>query len=202
MRPDLHASRFKDIDMNQLASPSQLRMSFLRWALFVVPAIMFVGFLSGAVSGSGEENGWFAELIKPDAQPPGWVFGVVWTALYFMIAVAFSMVLHARGARSRGLAIGLFLAQFLLNLSWSPIFFGRHQVTTAFYLILVILVLAIATTMVFGRIRKAAAWLMVPYLVWISFASILNFQIDRLNPDAEDLYVPAASSQIGNNGVN
>jgi translocator protein len=188
--------------MNQLASPSQLRMSFLRWALFVVPAIMFVGFLSGAVSGSSEENGWFAELIKPDAQPPGWVFGVVWSVLYFMIAVAFSMILHARGARSRGLAIGLFLAQFLLNLSWSPIFFGRHQVTTALYLILVILALAIATTMVFGRIRKAAAWLMVPYLVWLSFASILNFQIDRLNPDAEDLYVPAASSQIGNIGVN
>lgn len=188
--------------MNQLASPSQLRMSFLRWALFVVPAIMFVGFLSGAVSGSGEENAWFAELIKPDAQPPGWVFGVAWTVLYFMIAIAFSMVLHARGARSRGLAIGLFLAQFVLNLIWSPIFFGRHQVTTAFYLILLILVLAIATTMVFGRIRKAAAWLMVPYLAWLSFASILNFQIDKLNPDAEDLYVPAASSQVGSIGAN
>jgi translocator protein len=184
--------------MNQLASPSQLRMSFLRWALFVVPAIMFLGFLSGAVSGSGDENSWFAELIKPDAQPPGWVFGATWTALYLMIAFAFSMILHARGARSRGLAIGLFMAQFLLNLSWSPIFFGRHQVTMAFYLILLILVLAIATTIVFGRIRKAAAWLMVPYLVWLSFASILNFQIDRLNPDAEGLYVPAARSQIGN----
>ncbi len=184
--------------MNQLASPSQLRMSFLRWALFVVPAIMFLGFLSGAVSGSGDENSWFAELIKPDAQPPGWVFGAMWTALYLMIAFAFSMILHARGARSRGLAIGLFMAQFLLNLSWSPIFFGRHQVTMAFYLILLILVLAIATTVVFGRVRKAAAWLMVPYLVWLSFASILNFQIDRLNPDAEGLYVPAASSQIGN----
>jgi translocator protein len=188
----------RELKMNQLASPSQLRMSFLRWALFVVPAIMFLGFLSGAVSGSGEENSWFAELIKPDAQPPGWVFGFVWTALYFMIGIAFSMVLHARGARSRGLAIGLFLGQFLLNLSWSPIFFGRHQVTTAFYLLLLILVLAIATTVVFGRIRKAAAWLMVPYLVWLSFASILAFQIDRLNPDAEGLYVPAASSQIGN----
>ncbi len=184
--------------MNQLASPSQLRMSFVRWALFVVPAIMFLGFLSGAISGSGEENSWFAELVKPDAQPPGWVFGVVWSVLYFMIAIAFAMVLHARGARSRGVAIGLFLSQFVLNLAWSPIFFGQHKVTMAFYLILAILVLAIATTVVFGRIRKAAAWLMVPYLVWLSFASILNFQIDRLNPDAENLYVPATSSQIGN----
>jgi translocator protein len=183
--------------MNQLASSSQLRMSFIRWALFVVPAIMFLGFLSGVVSGSGEENSWYAELVKPDAQPPGWIFPVAWTALYLMMGIAFSMVLHARGASARGLAIGLFLAQFLLNLAWSPIFFGRHQVTTAFYLIILILVLAIATTVIFGRVRKAAAWLMVPYLAWLSFATILNYQIDRLNPDAENLYVPAASSQIG-----
>ena len=166
--------------------------------MFVVPAIMFAGFLSSAVSGSGEENSWFAELIKPDAQPPGWVFGAARSVLYFMIAIAFSMILHARGARARGLAIGLFMAQLLLNLSWAPIFFGKHQVTTASYLIVFILALAIAATVVFGRVRKAAAWLMVPYLVWLSFASILNFQIDRLNPDAEGLYVPAASSQISN----
>ncbi|MGB5077809.1 MAG: TspO/MBR family protein [Sphingorhabdus sp.] len=184
--------------MNQLASASQLRMSFLRWALFVVPGIMFLGFLSGAVSGSGEENSWFATLIKPEAQPPGWVFGVTWSVLYLLIGVAFSMILHARRANGRGLAIGLFLAQLLLNLSWSPLFFGQHKVTVAFYLILVILVLAIATTFAFGRIRKAAAWMMVPYLVWLSFASILNYQIDQLNPDAESLYVPAANTQIRN----
>ena len=184
--------------MNQLASASQLRMSYLRWALFVVPAILFLGFLSGAVSGSGEDNSWFATLIKPEAQPPGWVFGVTWSGLYFLVGVAFSMILHARGANGRGLAIGLFLSQLVLNLLWSPLFFGQHKVTTAFYLILVILALAIASTFAFARIRKAAAWLMVPYLVWLSFASILNFQIDQLNPDAESLYVPAATTQIGN----
>ena len=68
--------------MSQLASPSQLRMSLLRWALFVVPTIMLLGFLSGTVSGSGEQNSWFAELVKPEAQPPGWAFGVVWPILY------------------------------------------------------------------------------------------------------------------------
>jgi translocator protein len=186
--------------MNQLASASQLRMSLLRWALFVVPTIMFFGFLSGTVSGSGDENSWFATLIKPEAQPPGWVFGVVWPVLYFMTGLAFAMILHARGANGRGIAIGLFLSQLLLNYFWSPLFFGQHKVTTAFYLILVILLLAVATTFAFGRVRKAAAWLMVPYLAWLSFASILNFQIDKLNPDAESLYVPAATSQIGNGG--
>ncbi|MEP7349677.1 MAG: TspO/MBR family protein [Sphingorhabdus sp.] len=186
--------------MNQLASATQLRMSLLRWALFVIPAVMFLGFLSSAISGAGTDNRWFAELVKPEVQPPGWVFGIVWPILYFMTGLAFAMVIHARGARYRGLGIGLFLVQLVLNLGWSPIFFGRHQVTTALFLILAILLLAIATTLIFGRVRKAAAWLMVPYLVWLSFAAILNFQIDRLNPDAESLYVPAASTQIGNGG--
>lgn len=183
--------------MNQLASPSQLRMSFVRWVLFVVPTIMFLGFLSGTMSGSTAENAWYQTLIKPDIQPPGWVFGVVWPTLYFMLGLAFAMVLHARGARHRNMAIGLFLSQFVINLTWSPIFFGAHQVTTAFFIIVAMLGLAIATTFAFARVRKAAAWLMVPYLVWISFASILNFKIDQLNPDAESLYVPAATSQIG-----
>ena len=180
--------------MNQLASPSQLRMSLVRWALFVMPVILLLGFLSGAVAGSGEDNRWFAELVKPAAQPPGWMFGVAWTILYLMIGLAFAMILHARGARQRGLAIGLFLGQYVLNLAWSPIFFGQHEVTTAFYLITIIFMLALLTTFVFGRIRKAAAWLMVPYLAWLSFASILNYQIDQLNPDAESLYVPAAQT--------
>jgi benzodiazapine receptor len=186
--------------MNQIASASQLRMSLLRWALFVIPIIMFLGFLSGTVSGSTAENAWYQTLIKPDIQPPGWVFGVVWPTLYFLMGLAFAMVLHARGARDRSLAIFLFLSQFAINLTWSPIFFGQHKVTTAFFIIIAMLGLAVATTSVFARVRKAAAWLMVPYLVWISFASILNFQIDKLNPDAESLYVPAASSQIGNGG--
>ena len=186
--------------MNQLASPSQLRMSLVRWALFVIPVIMFLGFFSGTVSGSTEENIWYQTLIKPGAQPPGWVFGVVWPTLYFLIGLAFAMVLHARGARHRNSAIVLFLAQFVINLTWSPTFFGAHKVTTAFFIVLAMLGVAIATTFAFAQVRKAAAWLMVPYLVWISFASILNFQIDRLNPDAESLYVPAATSQIGSGG--
>ena len=186
--------------MKQIASASQLRMSLLRWALFVIPLTMFLGFLSGTMSGSTADNAWYQALIKPAIQPPGWVFGVVWPTLYLLMGLAFSMVLHARGARVRHVAIGLFLLQFVLNLSWSPLFFGQHEVTAAFFIILVMLGIAIAATFAFARVRKAAAWLMVPYLVWISFASILNFQIDRLNPDAESLYVPATSSQISNGG--
>lgn len=183
--------------MSQLASASQLRMSLLRWALFVIPAVMFLGFLSGAVSGSNGDSGWYQALMKPKLQPPSWAFPVAWTTLYFLMGLAFAMVLHARGARYRGLAIALFIVQFAINLSWSPVFFGQHKVSTAFFIILAMIVAAVAATIVFGRVRKAAAWLMVPYLIWITFAAGLNFEIDRLNPDAESLYVPAANSQIG-----
>lgn len=183
--------------MSQLASASQLRMSFVRWALVIVPAIMLLGFLSGTVSGSGEDNAWFAELVKPEAQPPGWLFGVVWPILYLLMGIALAIILNARGARLRGLAVGLFVVQLALNLFWSPLFFGRHEVSAALYLLVAIWIAALVTTVVFGRIRALAAWLMVPYLAWLSFAAILNYQIDQLNPDAERLYVPAASSEIG-----
>jgi translocator protein len=173
-------------------------MSLVRWALFIIPLTMLLGFLSSSIAGSGEENRWYQELVKPDAQPPGWLFGVVWPILYFMTGLALAIVLNARGAPQRLLGVGLFVGQFALNLMWSPLFFGRHQVTSAFYLILAIFAVALATTFVFGRVRKSAAWLMVPYLAWLSFAAILNYQIDQLNPEAERLYVPAVSGDIGN----
>ena len=183
--------------MNQFTPSSPPRMSLLRLALFVIPTIMFLGFLSGTMSGSTAENAWYQTLLKPQIQPPGWVFGVVWPTLYLMMGLALAMVLNARGSLYQTPAVALFAAQFLINLTWSPIFFGAHQVTAAFFIILVMLGIAIATTFAFARVRKAAAWLMVPYLVWISFAAILNFQIDQLNPNAESLYVPAVTSQIG-----
>lgn len=182
--------------MNQIASQGQLRLAFVRWALVTVPAIEFLGFVSGYLSGSGYENRWFAALAKPEIVPPGWVFGTVWPILYLLMGFALAVVLHARGARGRGIAITLFLVQLACNLIWSPLFFGAHEATLAFYLILVILVLATVTTVLFGRIRPLAAWLMVPYLCWLGFASGLAYEIDRMNPGAENLVPPAVSTQI------
>jgi tryptophan-rich sensory protein len=107
------------------------------------------------------------------------------------------MILHARGARGRGFALALFFVQLIANFAWSPLFFGMHQVTAALYLVIFILMVTIATTFAFAPIRKAAAWLLVPYMIWLSFATILNFQIDQRNPDAETLVPAAATSQIG-----
>src|SRR3546814_14593249 len=84
------------------------------------------------------------------------------TILYVLEGVALAIILHARGARGRGLAIALFVAQFVLSLAWTPVFFGAHRVVLALAIIAAMIVLAIAATLMFGRIRRAAAWLMVP----------------------------------------
>jgi translocator protein len=182
--------------MSEIASASQLRMSYVRWALVTVPAVVFLGFFSGRILGGADDNPWFDALVKPAIQPPGWLFGVAWAVLYVLLGLALAVVLNARGNRFRGYALALFAVQLTLNLSWSPLFFGAHQVLAAFALIVVILTFAIATTIAFGRVRSTAAWLMVPYLVWLSFASILNWQIHVLNPDAEALVVGSSRTQI------
>lgn len=182
--------------MNEIASPGQLRMSFVRWALVTVPLIVGLGTLMGRLSNSGYGNAWFDALVVPDIMPPGWLFGVTWAILYTMQALALALVLNARSAPGRGVAIAAFLVQLIANYCWSPLFFGMHQITAAFWLILAILAGAIVTTLMFGRIRTAAAWLMVPYMAWLSFASILNYQFDVANPNAETLAPPAASANI------
>jgi len=182
--------------MNEIASPGQLRLAYLRWALVTVPAIVFLGFLSGRFANSGYQNRWFAALEKPALMPPGAAFGIVWTILYILMGLALAIVLHARGARLRGLAITLFLVQLALNLLWSPLFFRAHQVGNALVLILAILLTATATAALFQRIRRAAGLLMLPYLLWLCFAAYLNFEVGRLNPDAETLVAPALRTQI------
>jgi benzodiazapine receptor len=182
--------------MNEIASPLQLRMSFLRWSLFFVPLILLLGFGAGEIAGAGADNRWFMALDKPNAQPPGWVFGVTWSIMYVLIGLAFTLIFCARGARLRAIALSLFTVHLALNLFWTPYFFGMHEVTNAFYLLVAIFILAFITTLVFGRIRALAAWLMVPYLAWLCFATILNKQFDELNPDAENLVVPSGSQTI------
>lgn len=171
-------------------------MSFFRWALFCVSFILLLGVGSGIVSNSGYANNWFASLAKPAITPPGWTFGAAWTALYILLGLALAIVITARGAPGRGLAIAIFLVQLVLNFLWSPLFFAAHEVTLAFYLILLILGLAIAATLLFARVRTVAAVLLLPYLAWLCFAGYLSFAIDRANPDAEVLVAPAISTQI------
>lgn len=182
--------------MNEIASPGQLRLAYLRWALVTVPVIVGFGFLSGKAANSGFGNRWFDALEKPALMPPGWAFGLAWTILYVLMALAFAMILHARGARGRGLAIALFLVQLALNLSWSPLFFRAHQVGQALALIAVLIPVVALTAFLFGRIRRVAGLMLIPYLLWLMFATFLNYEILRLNPGASALVAPALRTQI------
>ena len=169
--------------MNRLASPAQLRASLLRWSLFIVPAVMLLGFLSGQLAGSTADSAWFTGLEKPAIYPPAATFGIVWTILYFMMGLAFAMVCAAWGARSRGLAIVAFIVQLALNLAWSPVFFAMHEMQLALYILIALDVAVIVTVILFFRVRRAAGLLMLPYLAWILFATVLNWQFIQLNPD-------------------
>lgn len=182
--------------MSEIASKMQLRMSFARWAIVTIPLFVLLGGLSGVLSNSGLANHWYAQLSKPDIMPPGWTFGVIWTILYALMGLAVAAILDARGARGRALALGIFTAQFVLNLLWSPLFFGAHQAHFAVFLLAIILVAAVATTFAFAPIRRNAAWLMVPYLAWLCIALALAYQIDHLNPNAAHLGTVAGTAHI------
>lgn len=171
--------------MTALASRGQLRASFVRWALFTVPACMLLGYLSGALSQSGAENPWFAALEKPAIFPPPMWFGIVWTVLYAMMGFALALVCAAWGARGRTAAIVLFAVQFAVNLAWSPTFFGAHQIAAGLAVIVLLDVLVVATIALFWRVRRLAGVLLLPYLAWILFATLLNYEFLRLNPQAD-----------------
>ena len=154
-------------------------------ALLTVPAIVGVGFAMGFVSNSGFGNGWYAHLAKPSCQPPGWVFGAVWTTLYTMMGIALAVVLRAPPSAERTRGLALFGVQLLLNFAWSPIFFGAHAIDPALLVILATNALVTAMIISFWRIRPLAGALLLPYLAWLCLASALNWEIGRLNPGAD-----------------
>ena len=170
--------------MNRLASPGQLRASLIRWALFLVPLVMLLGFLSGQLAGSGETNAWFAELEKPAIYPPAATFGIVWSVLYVMMGIAFAAVCSAFGSRLRTPAIIAFMAQLFLNLLWSPMFFMWHQIGIALAVLVLLCVVLVITIYLFWQVRRWAGLMLLPYLAWVLFASVLNAQFLQANPDA------------------
>jgi len=182
--------------MTELASPKQLRTAYLRWVLICVPSILLLGTISGKIANSGYGNPWFDALNKPALMPPGWAFGVAWSILYVLMGLALALILNARGAKGRGIAITLFLLQLALNLSWSPVFFAMHRIMLAFGIIVAILLWASATAALFGKIRPLAGILMIPYLTWLLFAAVLNWQIHELNPRGVTVIQSVGDTQI------
>ncbi len=155
-------------------TPSRRLLALAGWILLCFAAASLGGFF-----GPGE---WYASLKKPMWNPPGWIFGPVWSALYTMMAVAAWLVWQQGGfAAWRGPLLAFFV-QLVLNAAWTPLFFGLHWPGAAL-LEIILLWLAIAWTIAaFWRVHRTAAWLLVPYLAWVSFAAVLNGALWRLNP--------------------
>ncbi len=125
-------------------------------------------------------SAWYSTLNKPVLNPPDWIFGPVWTTLYLLMGISLWLVWKSNSTEKKK-AIWLFLVQLVLNAIWSPIFFGSHLIGNALAVIILLWAAIVLTILIFKKISKLAAWLLVPYVLWVSFATYLNFAIWILN---------------------
>jgi tryptophan-rich sensory protein len=135
----------------------------------------------GSIFTASSVKGWYLTLEKPTLNPPGWVFGPVWTTLFLLMGVALYLIWTKEGAGSKKLAFWIFGVQLALNVLWSLIFFGAHRPDLALAEIFVLWLMILANIFVFYRVSKLAGLLLVPYLAWVSFAIYLNYSLWRLN---------------------
>lgn len=153
-----------------------MKESQLFKVLIAVVICLFLGFLSGYSTVTSVES-WYGTINKPSFNPPNWIFGPVWSVLYVFIGIVFGRSWHK--SDHRGLT--LMAAQFFINLIWSPIFFGLQQPGFAL-IVIVILVLLIAACIRHYLISdRPSAFLLIPYMMWVSFATVLNGAIFYLN---------------------
>jgi tryptophan-rich sensory protein len=143
---------------------------------------LIVGSLGSLVTITGPAS-WYTLLVKPAFQPPNWVFGPVWTLLFILMGIALYLVWECGTEKPAvRLAILVFGVQFLLNFLWSFLFFGLQSPLLGLLDIIVLWWLILATIVTFYRVRKSAAYLLIPYIAWVSFAMILNGAVYILNP--------------------
>jgi len=144
----------------------------------VLVGFILVTFLAPLAGFAARPDAWYAALAKPPWNPPAWIFGPVWTFLYFTIAIA-AWGVWKRAGLCR--AHAGWLAQLALNAAWTPVFFGAHAPGPALVVIAALWVAIVATIAAFAKVERWTAWLLAPYLGWVSFATALNFTIWRLN---------------------
>lgn len=145
---------------------------------------LIVSFIAAAIGGAAsiKAGTFYTQLARPDWAPPPSVFGPVWTVLYALMGIAAWQVWRVGGFRAAGFALTLFLLQLALNALWTWLFFGWHRGALAFADILLLWTLIVGTLIAFWRISPLAGALLVPYLLWVSFASALSYAVWQLNP--------------------
>lgn len=161
-------------------------MKFTSTDVLKLALCLFVCFLPGIIGGlftAKSVGTWYPTLVKPSFTPPGWVFGPVWTLLYTLMGISLFLIWRAAaGGADARLAVGVFLAQLVLNGLWSVVFFGSHSLVGGLYIIVPLWLLVLASIFLFWRLSPWAGGLLIPYLVWGSLATALNYSIWRLNP--------------------
>jgi translocator protein len=154
-------------------------------ALFIFVGVAFAAGASGALFSpamSPSSAAWYASLAKPAWTPPDRWFGPVWTALYLSMGIAVWLIWRERYHRARNAALAAYAVQLLLNALWVPVFFGARNIGAGLFLCVALWLSLAWTAREFAAVRAAAAWLLLPYLGWISLAALLNLHIWRLNP--------------------
>jgi len=142
---------------------------------------LVTGFV-GSIFTSQEISGWYTSIRKPLWNPPNAIFGPVWTILYILMGISLFLVWKSRHTSGKkNIAYLLFAVQLLLNFLWSFIFFRLHRIDLALLEILMLWISILGTIIAFSQLSKTAAWLLVPYISWVSFASFLNYHIWILN---------------------
>jgi tryptophan-rich sensory protein len=131
---------------------------------------------------AGPDSPWFQALEKPAIYPPGWVFGVVWTTLFTLLGIALALVwLAGTDRRPVRIALALFAVQMVFNVAWTPAFFALEDLLLGLVVIVSLWPLVVATAVAFARVDRRAGLLLVPYLLWVTFAAFLNYQFVVVN---------------------
>ena len=149
-----------------------------RWAWPLIGALLCLGLgTASGLSTVGSGDSWYQELMKPPGTPPGWVFGPVWSVLYLMMGTALGRLVSRRSWQ----VVWVFAMQMVLNLVWTPVFFGMHQIAAALAVICALWFGVLATILLAHKKDRVSAWLLLPYLAWVSYATYLNAGLFWLN---------------------
>lgn len=135
----------------------------------------------GSFFTSSSVDSWYSQLEKPWFNPPNWMFGPVWLLLYTLMGIALYLIYQKRKKKLAKFALGLFFIHLAINASWSIVFFGMQEIFASFVMIIILWVMIVYLIMLFLKINKHAAWLFLPYLLWVSFAAVLNASLYFLN---------------------
>ena len=156
---------------------NMLKNKFISFTLFFI--ITFSASFIGRMATISLKEPWYSQLIKSDYNPPDWVFAPVWTTLYLMMTLAIWFYWHSKNREMN--TVYIYLIHIVFNTTWSIVFFGLHQILIALIVLMILVILIVILIFRFKRVNKVSTYLMIPYLLWSSYALFLNFNLYILN---------------------